>query len=38
MTDYKVNFDVGKFGTDNPATAVPRRSRSSSRPTERTSS
>ena len=22
MTDYKVNFDVGWFGTDNPATAV----------------
>ena len=22
MTDYKVNFDVGHFGTDNPATAV----------------
>ena len=21
MTDYKVNFDVGYFGTDNPATA-----------------
>ncbi len=22
MTDYKVNKDIGKFGTDNPATAV----------------
>ena len=22
MTDYKVNFDIGKFGIDNPATAV----------------
>jgi hypothetical protein len=22
MTDYKVNYDVGWFGTDNPATAV----------------
>ena len=22
MTDYKVNFDVGYFGTDNPATAI----------------
>ena len=22
MTDYKVNHDVGYFGTDNPATAV----------------
>ncbi len=22
MTDYKVNFDTGKFGIDNPATAV----------------
>ena len=22
MTDYKVNFDVGTFGTDNPATPV----------------
>ena len=22
MTDYKVNFDVQYFGTDNPATAV----------------
>ena len=25
MTDYKVNFDVGYFGTDNPATAVAER-------------
>ncbi|HEX9415633.1 MAG TPA: hypothetical protein VF895_02870, partial [Gaiellaceae bacterium] len=22
MTDYKTNYDVGTFGTDNPATAV----------------
>ena len=22
MTDYKVNYDVGHFGTDNPATAI----------------
>src|SRR6185503_19149521 len=22
MTDYKVNYDVGWFGTDNPATAI----------------
>ena len=26
MTDYKVNFDTGKFGVDNPATAVRERS------------
>ena len=25
MTDYKVNFDVGYFGTDNPATAIAER-------------
>ena len=25
MTDYKVNFDVGQLGTDNPATAVAER-------------
>ena len=25
MTDYKVNYDVGYFGTDNPATAVAER-------------
>jgi subtilisin family serine protease len=25
MTDYKVNFDIGWFGTDNPATAVAER-------------
>ena len=25
MTDYKVNHDVGYFGTDNPATAVAER-------------
>ena len=25
MTDYKVNCDVGYFGTDNPATAVAER-------------
>ena len=24
MTDYKVNYDVGYFGTDNPATPVAR--------------
>jgi hypothetical protein len=24
MTDYNVRFDVGTFGSDNPATAVPR--------------
>ena len=39
MTDYKVNYDVGYFGTDNPATAVARaRCRSSSRRTARTRS
>ena len=39
MTDYKVSYDVGYFGTDNPATAVARaRCRSSCRPTARTSS
>ena len=25
MTDYKVNFDVQYFGTDNPATAIAER-------------
>jgi subtilisin family serine protease len=25
MTDYKVNYDIGWFGTDNPATAVAER-------------
>ena len=25
MTDYKVNYDVSYFGTDNPATAVAER-------------
>ena len=37
MTDYKVNFDVGYFGTDNPATPSPSACRSSCRPTARTS-
>ena len=30
MIDFKVNRDFGHFGTDNPATAVVERSRSSS--------
>ena len=38
MTDYKVNYDVQYFGTDNPATAVPSGCPSSSRRTARTSS
>lgn len=38
MTDYKVRYDVGTFGTDNPATRWSRRCRSSCRSTARTSS
>lgn len=38
MTDYKVAYDIGTFGTDNPATAVRDAMSSSCRPTARTSS
>ena len=38
MTDYKVRYDVGYFGTDNPALRSASGCRSSSRPTARPSS